>query len=424
MSDAVCPSRCPIFYAMPPDDASRPAEPSRLPRPPVPRRTRPPRRAAPRRRAPGAEPFPDAFAYLDAWFDLLGPPYLENESAAALAAIPPFDERAARLAVVAARTDSSLSAGVTLPLEAFVRENGLDALDRLLLLALLRHAHDPIGDAGLAPIRLLRAVGADTLARRHAVLSRLEEGGALRDLAAVESRPDETLGARAYRLAPHLVDPLTTGCGRLDGRPDVPANPLESLAALQADVRSLDSALRTAPSETGGIWCGPAKGTPGWDHAAARRGRLARRLEAVSSCEPDPAGAEIRRLGLDPDERLAWAELLVDSDYENFGVRVVHVLSCAGCRTDPGAAAERILGPRSRLAAADALRFDRDSGPLPGRFVWMSRAARDRVLPWPRGRFERPPGADLDDAATPSRVGFDPGALPGLDTTVNRDAKR
>lgn len=139
-----------------------------------PRRPRPRRRP---RRPREATPLADGFHYLDAWFALLGPAREGDESPAALGRIPDFDERRGSLSYLLQRTDRSVAAGTDLPFEAYVRAQGLDLLDCVILLALLRAAHDPQARGGLRLVRLLRALGVCTLGRQWEVLSRVETAG-------------------------------------------------------------------------------------------------------------------------------------------------------------------------------------------------------------------------------------------------------
>ena len=134
----------------------------------------------------GPTPFKGCLDYLDAWFALLGPAREEVETPATLGRIPDFDERKWYLAFLMERTELSIAAGISLPYEDYVRANELDLLDRVILLALLRAAHDPVGEGGLRVIRLFWALGANSLGRQHEVLSRVETSGRLRDLGAVQ----------------------------------------------------------------------------------------------------------------------------------------------------------------------------------------------------------------------------------------------
>jgi hypothetical protein len=180
-----------------------------------------PKRAARKSREepPKALPFQDVHQYLEAWFVLLGPNREPDESPAALSNIPSFDDRKGYFGYISDCTTASLKAGLRLPVEAFIAKHELDVVDRLILLALLRAALDPVSDAGISFVYILRALGTDSYARRAAVVSRLDEEGKLRDLCAVHCIPSSHLKDRFYRLAPWLVRPLTTGDGDADGIP-------------------------------------------------------------------------------------------------------------------------------------------------------------------------------------------------------------
>ena len=232
---------------------------------PAPRLTKSTKSAMP----PEATPFANAFHYLDAWFALLGPAREEGESLASLDRIPDFDERQGYLTFLLERTEKSLAAGTALPFEAYVRAHGLDLLDRVILLALLRMAHNPQERGGLRLVRLLRALGANSLERQWEVLSRVETSGRLRDLFAVHCCPSANRLERFYRLAPWLVDPLTTGEGDPEGVPVLSPDPVATLDTLTFEALNVIEAVNSNPTQAGTNWQGPATG-PGWDLAVRR----------------------------------------------------------------------------------------------------------------------------------------------------------
>ena len=285
--------------------------------------------------------FQTPFHYLTAWFRVLGPIRTENESPAALDEIPPFDDRQDLIRGLDQVTQDSLAAGVRLPFEAFVRENGLDLIDRLVLLTLLRAAHDPQSPGGLRLIQVLRALGSSDFGRQVEVRRKLDEEGPLRDLGLVECAPIPDLTQRLYRLPRRLVDYLTTGDGDTLGLPAVPRNPQEALDRLEYDSRRVVDAIQMPSHDTDQMWQGVRKGHPGWDHTALRRDRLSARLEASYRQETCRIGAELRRLDLNGDERLAWALLFLDSSAEEVGLALPMVLAFAGWQDDAQAAADR-----------------------------------------------------------------------------------
>jgi hypothetical protein len=177
---------------------------------------------------PKVRPFEDAHQYLEAWFGVLGPNREPDESPAALSNIPSFDERRGYFDYISDCTRASLEAGLGLPLEAFIAQHELDIVDRLILLALLRAALDPVSDGGISFVYVLRALGAESYSRRATVVSRLDEEGKLRDLCAVHCIPSSHLKDRFYRLAPWLVKPLTMGAGDVDGIPERIPDPVEA----------------------------------------------------------------------------------------------------------------------------------------------------------------------------------------------------
>ena len=158
------------------------------------------------------------------------------------------------------------------------------------------------------------------------------------------------------------------------------------------------------------LWQAPAEGRPGWDHLALRRWKLDRRLEASVRSESSPVGAEIRRLGLEGAERLAWALLLHDAQADPVGVAMPLLVRFTGRVPDPEAEARRLVGPGSKLAAHDGVRFNRADGPYLARVAWLSREASLRVVPWSRDAFAVRTGTDGEPTTTvPRRFGFDVG---------------
>jgi hypothetical protein len=349
----------------------------------------------------------DAFDYLTAWFRVLGPARVERESAVAMDDIPSFGDRLPLLRDLERITTNSLAAGTRLPFETFVRENGLDLVDRLILLALLRSAHDPQSQGGLRLIRIMWALGADDVGRQVEIRRKLDREGALRDLGLVECAPHPDLTQRLYRLPRRLVDYLTSGEGNTLGLPLIPKSRQEALDALEYDTRRLVDAVRLPVHETHEMWQGVRKGHPDWDWTALRRERLAARLEASYRSETDAIGTELRRLDLTGDERLAWTILFLDSSAEQVGLAVPFVPAFAGWNDDAEAAAERLLGGDSKLGKAGVLRFNRANGPLLARLVAISQEARARVALWPRNAFAMKPGNGLDLVADEQRsLGF------------------
>jgi len=358
-------------------------------------------------KAPEPVPFQSALEYLDGWFELLGPAREEGETAASLGEIPDFDERKAHLAWLRERTDRSVAEGVALPFEEYVRTNGLDLLDRVLLLALLRAAHDPLAKGGLRLVRVLRALGASTFARRWEVESRLETAGRLRDLGAVHGHPDPNRAERTYRLAPWLVRPLTTGEGSLEGLPDLSGDLMVTIDALACEAQRVMEAVNADTSQPVMTWQAPAAG-PGWDHTALRRKRFTARIEACARTQGNAIGAEILRLGLESDERTCWGLLLWDGLQDPVGIPVPRLVRYCGETSDAAATAERLLGPGSKLGGADVVRFNRPDVPLLRRIAWMAREAHARVVPWSRDDFAKQRWPEGDpEAPRPRSFGFD-----------------
>jgi hypothetical protein len=353
-------------------------------------------------------PFTNGLDYLDAWFGALGTPIVLEAGAGVSQQAATPGSVYSRLPELLLRTVRTAESEVDLPFEEFASEHGLDLVDRLILLALLRDAHDPRSGVGLSQANLFLAVEATTLSRRIDVMSRLDERGVLRDLKLVECLPGWTRDERRYRLAERFVGPVTHGTGDVMGLPRLSPDPIEAFQALAADVKLLGAAIKMGCLDEYKVWGGAREGEPGWDSTAPWRAALKARLEASVRLESDRIGAEIRRLGLEGGERLAWAVLLADADEEMVGVKVPRLVQMTGRHADPEAAAERILGPDSKLGKAGCIRFNRADGPVLGRIAWLSREARGRVIPWPHGAFFVKPGVDLEALPFTPRVGFDP----------------
>lgn len=342
------------------------------------------------------ERFEDGFHYLTSWFRLLGPAHVEDESRARLDEISPFEERLDCMKVLERTTENTLEAGIPLPFEEFVGAGELDLVDRLILLSLLRNGLDPQSQGGLRLVRVMHALGANHVGRQWEVRSRLETGGALRDLGLIECAPSSNPTQRLYRLPRRMIEPLTTGEGDGLGLPDLPANRQEALDDLEYDTRQLMDAIRLPAHETENMWQGVREGKPGWDWTVLRRGRLAARLQAAYRTKNDAIGAELRRLALTPEEQLVWAILFLDSSEGQVGLAVPYVLKFTGSHDDAEPAATRLLGPNSKLATAGVLRFNRTDAPLLTRIVGISQEARSRVALWPKNAFALKPGFSLD----------------------------
>ncbi len=352
-------------------------------------------------------PFTNGLDHLNAWFGALGdaPP---SELLPLLVPTEVPKSVYAQIPALLLRTVRSVEGGITLPFEEFSLEHDLDVVDRLILLALLREAHGPRSGCGISVAHLFLAVEATTLSRRLDVLSRIEELGKLRDLRMVECLPGWTRDERRYRLAERFVGPLTHGGIDTLGLPILSPDPIEALQALATDVRLLGAVLTLGCLDAHKVWGGARQGGPGWDSTAPWREVLEARLEASARSESDRIGEEIRRLRLEGSERVAWALLLADADEEEVGVKVPRIVQATGRHIDPEGAAEELLGPESKLGRADCIRFNRADGSVLGRIAWLSREARGRVIPWPRGAFYVKPGVDLEALPFTPRVGFDP----------------
>jgi hypothetical protein len=164
-----------------------------------------------------AAPFSDAQTCLQAWFDSLG-----ELNAAGAPASCGIERRLGWLRVLDARTRATLAVNVSVPFFDAFEKMGLDLLDRLLLLALLRDSFDPRSRGGLTRTQLCIAGGAATFFQQETVRERLE-GGRLRQRGLVEDDADPFPANRYYRIVPRTRQPLLRGRTDFEAfRPAVP----------------------------------------------------------------------------------------------------------------------------------------------------------------------------------------------------------
>src|SRR5664280_1792097 len=154
----------------------------------------------------GERPYCGSWDYLDDWLS-----FQRSLISAFRAGTPPPADPAERLTCLLARTEATLEVGADLPLERFIRKNGLDLVDRLLLVALLSDALSPNSDGGLRMCDLTTAAGASTFEAQEIVRARIEDCGALRAAELLESDMDVSALKRYYRLAPRMRALLVRG---------------------------------------------------------------------------------------------------------------------------------------------------------------------------------------------------------------------
>jgi hypothetical protein len=186
----------------------------------------------------GERPYCGSWDYLDDWLSF----QRGLITAFRAGTLPPADP-AERLTCLLARTEATLEVGADLPLERFIRKNGLDLVDRLLLVALLSDALSPNSDGGLRMCDLTTAAGASTFEAQEIVRTRIEDCGALRTAELLESDMDTSALKRYYRLAPRMRALLLRGQKE---DPLVGVSDARALDLLCAKVGSLGCTLVTA----------------------------------------------------------------------------------------------------------------------------------------------------------------------------------
>ena len=192
--------------------------------------------------------------------------------------IRPICERMPDLRLLSGRTRATREAGIGVPVLDACDALGLDLLDRLLLLALLRDNLDVRCGRGLPLSVLCDAAGAADWSQQDAVRSRLEVAGSLRRLLFVQSDIDPVLWERSYRLDPRWKAALLAGRTRPDEETapvgDTSAARLQEVVSRAARLLYLVGPPRTERVQA---WSDANPDAPGWDRLSR-----ARRLLSVS----------------------------------------------------------------------------------------------------------------------------------------------
>lgn len=235
-------------------------------------------------------PFATAAECLEAWFLALGP--MTGSSGRHPTGIVPIDERLPALKRLAARTKATRETGLAVPVLDAIEGLGLDLLDRLLLLGLLRDALDVRSNGGRRTPSLCDAAGAASWTQQQLVRRRLDEEGALRRFGLVESDNDSAPGERLYRLAPRWREPLLAGKTEAPlERLELPPTPGGRLQSAFTFAAALLDRVSADPAERCAVWAYPVPDGPGWD-AAARCRRMLRLLAAEYASIDGPASAD------------------------------------------------------------------------------------------------------------------------------------
>jgi hypothetical protein len=340
--------------------------------------------SAPAPAGPGAPPFRDGKECLDAWFGALGP-MSGNPSTTHAGLFSPVGERLPALRRLAERNRASRAAGVTLQLFDAFDGLGLDLLDRLLLLALLRDASDVRTGRGLNLGQLCDAVGAADWSQQDAVRTRAEVAGTLRRLRILQSDADTVGPERCYRLDPRWKGALLGG--RTEPGEESLPEAATSAARLQATLYRAGRLLfLVGPLHTDRVqaWSDARPDAPGWDSLSPARCVLSVTLSWYLSPggdgSTDPFAAALREAGAHtPVEAALLATLLSRSADDE---PVAWALLSEALDGLPGVGTDRaaLAGPASPLGSAGLI-----EGAGRGRdcdvTLRASRAARARVVP-------------------------------------------
>ncbi|MHB1047529.1 MAG: ATP-binding protein [Thermoanaerobaculia bacterium] len=262
------------------------------------------------------EPFTSGEECLESWFLALGP--MTGSGGDHPTGVVPIEVRLPHLRALAARSAATRDAGVPTPVLDAIEGLHLDLLDRLLLLALLRDDLDARTNGGLRIATLCDAVGAATWSHQALVCSRLEEAGALRRHALVESDSDSAPADRLYRLAPRWKHSLLAGCAEAPPETfDLPDTPAARIQAALVVASLVIGRVAPDPNDRTGVWSDPLPDRPGWDSAArCRRGLLEYVRAFLSPSGPasgDPIASVLRKAGVTTERDAALFVLVLAS---------------------------------------------------------------------------------------------------------------
>ena len=348
------------------------------------RKARTPTPPAPAPARSGAPLFRDGTECLDAWFGALGP-MSGNPSTTHAALFQPIAERLPGLRLLAARTRATREAGVPVPPFDAFDALGLDLLDRLLLLALLREAVDVRTDRGLTLGQLCDAAGAADWSYQDAVRTRAEVAGTLRRLRILQSDADTLVSERCYRLDPRWKSALLAG-RTAPGDEDFPA-PATAAARLQATLfRAGRILFLVGPLHTDRVqaWSDARPDAPGWDSLSPVRRNLSRTLSWYlspgSAGTSDPFAVALREAGAHtPAEAALLAALLsrsADDEPVAWALLSEALEGLPGFGTDRAALVGSV-SPLGRAGLIEEAGTDSDGGVT----LRASSAARARVVP-------------------------------------------
>ncbi len=254
-------------------------------------------------------PFPSQAACLEAWFDVLGP--MNGSSAKdSRSGIFPIEGRLEDIRQLVGRVDSTRAAGGKLPFfdaidtlgpgeaPGQVDRMGLDLLDRLLLLALVRDSFDARSGGGLVLAQLCDAAGAATHVQQEALRKRLEESGQLRAHHLVESDADPDFQKRYYHVPTAARDALLRG----ETTQEAHCLPVpEGYAAFtSAALSCAEALLQAVVSRNGGPirWADPVACAAGWDRVSPLRRNLRHLARNAIERAGEPLGEALAGAGI------------------------------------------------------------------------------------------------------------------------------
>jgi hypothetical protein len=324
---------------------------------------------------PAPAPFRNAAECLEAWFAALGPAGGSRGASGHPSLLFPISGRLPGLRLLAARTRATRAAGAAVPVLDACDALGLDLLDRLVLLALLREALDVRGGGGQCLVALCDAAGAADWTQQAALRDRLETGGVLRRLQLVQSDLDPVANERSYRLDPRWKEALLAGRTTPAAEP-VPV-PATAEARLQTALQRAGRLLYlVAPphSERVQAWSDARPDAPGWDPLSFGRRRLFATLEWYLDPDgpgaADPLGRALRDAGTTSCPEAGLVVTLLSRDAEDEPVAASLLAAALGIEATA----------QSPLLAAGALELAERASGLPPAFT-ASQALRHRVLP-------------------------------------------
>ncbi len=261
------------------------------------------------------EPYTDGAACLEAWFRVLGAmdgfPVTDHPSG-----ILPLEDRAEAFELAQERTRATLEAGIPVPVLDGMETLGLDVLDQLVVLALLRNSLDARQSEGLRLRQICEASGAADWKRQETLRSRLERAGALRHLGLVQSDGDTVAAERLYRLTPAWRAALLEGQAEASEAPaSVPETVTGRLQeALFRSVELLEWVAPTPWTRSSG-WADAFGDRPGWDHVGPRGRELVRvaasYLGPDGPAQGDPLGRLLESAGVATPAEVALLLLLL-----------------------------------------------------------------------------------------------------------------